>query len=272
MVCVTPLLTILMVAVRATPVMLGCVEIENVPFPMPVDGVMVTHDWSQPATHVPVVVIVTGAGVEEPLPMVTVLVETTSGDDDDCCVTVTVWLATPVPEIVTVAVRPTVVLSADVKVIIPLPEPVLGFTVSQVWFDDAVHEVFDVTFTVTVLPATPAMLTLLEESESTGVVDLLASCVTAMVRVMPSLVTVMVAVRLCPVVLGVAEMYKLPIPFPVNGLMISHCWSLATDHAELDETLTEVVLPNESMFKTLVESTSPDCSSILNSFHPVAFI
>jgi len=125
------------------------------PFPFPVAGESVSHDWFEDADQV--VDEVTCVDTDAPL------ADGTAHEDNPTvsvgplapagCVTATVLVTCGLPEVVVnvmVAVRDdAVVFAAAFKVTDPLPLPVAGETVAHAWFDDADHVVFDDTCAAT---------------------------------------------------------------------------------------------------------------------------
>ena len=111
------------------------------------------------------------------------------------CVIVTVCERTPIAEIVTVAVRATMVgFAVAVNESVASPEVgTLGFKVSHVWFDDAVHLVLDVTEIEEALLFAFAILAVIADTDK--IVS--PACVTVMVlgTVTPEAVMETVAVR-----------------------------------------------------------------------------
>jgi hypothetical protein len=185
------------------------------PFPLPLAGDTVAQLWfddavqAQPAWAVTVTVCVPALAVTLKEVGAAVKVHGTPA-----CVTVTAW-----PPTVTVAERELVeVLAASVSVTEPFPLPLAGDTVTQLWFDEAVHAQPACAVTVTVCVPAPAVT--LNEVGAAVKVQGTPACVT--VTAWPPTVTV--AVRELVEVLAARVTVTEPFPLPLAGDTVTQLW------------------------------------------------
>jgi len=167
---------------------------------------------------------------------------------------VTVCEVTPLPETVTIAER--VVesgLACAVTVTVPLPELLVGLTVSHVRFEEAVQLIFEVTLKVAVLPFAEATFSVLIETDNVAVPVAWVTVTVCEVTPLPETVTV--AVRVEVVGLAVAVTVTVPLPVPFAGFIESQLWLEETVQLMFEFTLNEAVLPfAEATFNVFVET------------------
>jgi hypothetical protein len=234
------------VAERVTMLGLGSAETVSKSLPVAEAGLTVSHVWLLEAVQSVLDFTENVYFIDVlPVPAAKLIagVNRLSVGGTPVCVTVTVWLFTPVAETVTVAERvETVGLAVTVKVSELLPVPETGLMVSQVWLLDVVHAVFEDTSMETVLLAAAPMFAVVVDTPSVAIPDA-ACCVTVMDwLVAPVAETVTVAVR--DNMSGLTAAVKVSVPLPVAGagLTVSQVWSLVLVHVVLEVTFTVAVL------------------------------
>jgi hypothetical protein len=198
------------VAVRAVVVALDATHRIVSPLPVPLAGDAVTQLAPDVAVHPHPVVVVTVTLAVPPPAATDALVGDTVKAHVPACVTVTARPAT-----VTVAVRAVVaVLAATVSCTVPLPDPLVGATVTQLAPDVAVHPHPVVVVTVTLAVPPPAATDAL-------VGDTVKAHVPACVTVTARPATVTVAVRAVVAVLAATVSCTVPLPDPLVGATVT---------------------------------------------------
>jgi hypothetical protein len=156
-------------------------------------------------------------------------------------VTIIVLSATPVPDIVIIAVLVAAkVLAVAVKVITPLLKPLAVPTVNHAWLLATVQLVFEVMLKLAVLFAADATLKVVVDRLRLAVA---ASCVTIMVlSVTPVPDTVIVAILVAAKVLADAVKVIAPLLEPLEVPTVNHAWLLLTVQLVFEVILNVFVL------------------------------
>jgi hypothetical protein len=156
-------------------------------------------------------------------------------------VTIIVLSATPVPDIVIIAVLVAAkVLAVAVKVITPLLKPLAVPTVNHAWLLATVQLVFEVMLKLAVLFAADATLKVVVDRLRLAVA---ASCVTIMVlSVTPVPDTVIVAILVAAKVLADAVKVIAPLLEPLEVPTVNHAWLLLTVQLVFEVILKIAVL------------------------------
>jgi len=131
------------------------------------------------------------------------------------------------------------VLAVTFSVSVPLFAPLAGDTVNHdVALLDAVHDMFEVTFTAVISADAGAG----QDSGDTSSTDVTntPACATVTVLIVPPPDTVTVPVRLTPVFSVTANKRK-PLPVPLGGKTVSHEALLDAVHAVSDVSIIAIV-------------------------------
>jgi len=142
---VTPLPETVTVAVRVEVVGLACAVTVTVPLPVPFAGFIESQVWLETAVQLIFDVTLNEAVLPFAAATFKVFVETARVDEVPAdWVTVTVFEATPIAEIVTTAVRADkVVFCCAVKVIFRFPLSEARLAVNHAWFDETIQLVLE---------------------------------------------------------------------------------------------------------------------------------
>ena len=228
----------------------------TLPLPLPLAGLTVNQAALSDAVQATVEGLTVTVTTSVPPPAGALHVVGLSVTVPPACVTLTVF-----PPSVTVPVRLVkLVVDAAVRVMLPLPVPLVGLTVNQAALSDAVQarvEGLAVTVTPCVPPAAGAF-------QVVGLsVTVPPACVT--LTVCPPSVTV--PVRLVRLVVDAVVNVTLPLPVPLVGLTVNQPALLDAVQprvAELAVTVTPCVPPAAGAFHVvgLSVKVAPDCVTL----------